>query len=119
MPADRSFADWAYNVSENIGSAALGGFLLALVGKALGWDFFSRIRWAELAEIAAPMVLFAGVVVVAVHEGHRVPVYGIAVLAALALILIMDFAIKKRRPPVPDPPDRPLFTVSDESKLPK
>jgi hypothetical protein len=52
-PSDRSWADWSYDVSKSVASAAVIAFAIGVVGKGLGWGFLVRIRWRVLGTFGA------------------------------------------------------------------
>ncbi len=44
--SDRSWADWTYDVSKSVASAAVVALLIAVIGKGVGWGFLVRVGGA-------------------------------------------------------------------------
>jgi hypothetical protein len=55
--SDRSRTDWGYDVSKNVASAVVVAFLVAVVGKAIGWTLFARLRWRSFGSVLAVWLL--------------------------------------------------------------
>jgi hypothetical protein len=99
--SDRSWADWGYDVSKNVASAAFVALLVAVVGKKLGWGAVARVRWRFLLAVA----MVYGLAVVAVVAADRLGLaLGSSVFTAIlvsAMLGLFEDRKKWLRPPPP------------------
>jgi di/tricarboxylate transporter len=107
----RSVAGWAYDVSKSVASAIVVAFGIAVVGKGIGWETFTRLRWTALwwaaALVAVETVLIVGGILSGVPDSLA-DVFRWFVLLAIGCSVVAVF----RRGEFLEPPPAAVVTSS-------
>jgi hypothetical protein len=109
----RSVAGWAYDVSKSVASAVVVAFGIAVVGKGIGWETFTRLKWAAMGWAAALVAVETVIIVGRILSGvpdSAADVFRWFVLIGIGCVVV---AVVRRagflEPPPPPPPVDPYW----------
>jgi uncharacterized membrane protein YfcA len=104
-PPDRSWADWGYDVSKTVASAVVVAFMIAFVGKGVGWATVERISWRTLTYYS--VMLVSGAVVAAALFISLSNVTALVITAGLGVLTLVRIYLDREKALEPPPLESP------------
>jgi hypothetical protein len=109
----RSLDDWGYDVSKNVASAAFVALLVAVAGKAIGFEALARVRWRVLLTTVSALlaILSLGFLRITVW-GVWLPIIEYVMGVSTVLLFAWSWGTGWLEPrtvePEPEPPPPPV-----------